>query len=79
MKCIYSDLVGLRSPTGSPLGSYVRAVIVSDTEPSSLNLTGADVDGLGDSDVIAAGSVIITPEKNYVAFTDGVFTEKVSA
>lgn len=77
MKCVYSDLVGLRSPTGSPLGSYVRAVILSGTAPSSLTLTGADVDGLGDDDILAVGSVIITPEKNYIAFTDGVFTEKV--
>jgi len=77
MKCIYSDLVGLRSVSGSPLGSFVRAVILSNTTPAKLNLTGADVDGLGDDDIIVTGSVIITPDKNYIAFTDGVFTEKV--
>lgn len=51
-------------------------VIVSETNPTSLTLTGADVDGLNDDDRIAAGSVLITPSKNYVAFVDGTFKEK---
>jgi hypothetical protein len=54
----------------------VRAVILSDSAPASLSLTGADVDGLNDDVIIAAGSVIITPSSNYIAFEDGVFTEK---
>lgn len=51
-------------------------LVVSSTTPSSLNITGADVDGLKDDYVLAAGSVLVTPSKNYIAFADGVFTEK---
>lgn len=76
MKAIYSDILALNPQIGAPAGAVVRAVILSSTAPSSLNLTGADVDGLGESDIIAAGSLIITPNKNYIAFQDGVFTEK---
>ena len=53
-----------------------RVVLLSDTAPASLDITGADVEGLNDSDVIAMGSVLITPSANYIAFADGVFTEK---
>ena len=53
-----------------------RVVLLSDSTPSSLAITGADVEGLNASDVIAAGSVLITPGANYIAFEDGVFTEK---
>lgn len=76
MKKIYSEVIGLNPQIGSPAGAIVRAVILSSTTPSSLNLTGANVDGLGENDIIAAGSLIITPNKNYIAFQDGVFTEK---
>ena len=51
-------------------------LVVSPTEPSSLTITGADVEGLKDDYVLAAGSVIVTPNKNYIAFADGTFTEK---
>lgn len=50
--------------------------IVSKTEPESLTVTGADVDGLEPGNVIAAGSVLMTPSKTYIAFEDGVFTER---
>lgn len=53
-----------------------RVVLLSSTAPASLNVTGADVDLLSADDVIATGSVLITPSKNYIAFEDGVFTEK---
>ena len=53
-----------------------RTVLLSDTAPVSLTLTGADVEGLNEGDVIARGSVLITPEANYIAFADGVFTKK---
>lgn len=53
-----------------------RVVLLSGEIPVSLEITGADVEGLNDDDVIAAGSVLITPEANYIAFTDGVFTKK---
>lgn len=50
--------------------------IMSSDTPVSLNITGADVDGLPDNYIVAAGSVIVTPDTNYIAFEDGVFTEK---
>jgi len=53
-----------------------RVVLLSSETPASLEITGADVEGLNDDDVIAAGSVLITPSANYIAFEDGVFTQK---
>ena len=53
-----------------------RVVLLSDSTPASLTVTGADVPGLNNDDVIATGSVLITPTANYIAFADGVFTEK---
>lgn len=53
-----------------------RVVLLSDETPASLTITGADVPGLNEGDVIAAGSVLIAPGANYIAFTDGAFTEK---
>lgn len=57
-------------------GDWYLAVIVSEDEPASMNVTGADVDGMSDDDRLAAGSVIVTAAGNYVAFEDGVFTLK---
>lgn len=77
MICISSEILGTVSPLPGVLGNRVRALILSDETPASLTgLTGEDVDGLGDDDVIAAGSVLITPSKNYIAFAEGEFTEK---
>lgn len=53
-----------------------QCVLLSPDTPASLTITGADVEGLNDSDVIAVGSVLITPTANYIAFEDGEFTEK---
>jgi hypothetical protein len=53
-----------------------RVVLLSTGTPASLTMTGADVPGLNDDDIIAAGSVLITPCANYIAFEDGVFTQK---
>lgn len=53
-----------------------KAVILSDSTPASLNITGADVDGLANDFVLAQGSILITPGANYIAFEDGVFSEK---
>lgn len=79
MTCIYSKNLGLNTPNYPAGGSYCRVVIVSDETPASLTIDGSDVDGLSDADVIAVGSVLITPDKNYIAFEDGVFTEKGAA
>ena len=70
---VYSNILS-REPVG--LGARIRAVLVSDDTPSSLTLTGADVDGMEDNDILALGSVLIMPDANYIAFEDGVFTEK---
>lgn len=60
-----------------PDGSVAkRVVLLGDQAPASLTVTGADVPGMNGADVIAAGSVLITPTANYVAFADGTFTEK---
>lgn len=52
-------------------------LIVSPDAPPT-NVTGADVEGLNDDYILAAGSVIVTPGANYIAFEDGVFTAKGS-
>jgi hypothetical protein len=57
-------------------GEKHRILILADDTPSSLSMTGADVPGLNSTDVIAAGSVLIAPHANYIAFTDGEFTLK---
>ena len=67
MKAVYTDSVDVNKGI---------VTIVSSTTPASLNITGADVEGLPDDFILAAGSVIITPTTNYVAFGEGEFTEK---
>lgn len=57
---------------------WYRVVIVSSEEPASLDLDGSDVEGMADGQGIAAGSVLIAPSSNYIAFEDGVFTLKSS-
>lgn len=54
----------------------VKAVFLSTDTPSSLEISGEDVEGMSEGEVIAVGSVLITPTANYIAFTDGVFTQK---
>lgn len=55
-----------------------RCLVLSTEDPASdpLTLTGADVSGLNNNDVIAAGSLLISPGANYIAFGDGSFSEK---
>lgn len=72
MNLICSDFIEFL-PSG---GAKYRCVITAASTPASLTINGSDVDGLQAEDVIAVGSVIITPSANYVAFEDGVFTEK---
>lgn len=50
-------------------GETVQAVIVADGTPSSLTIDATDVNGLGGYTKLAAGSVIITPDDDYIAFT----------
>lgn len=67
MRAIYTDWVDENKGI---------VTIVSADTPASLNITGVDVEGLPDDFILAAGSVIITPTTNYVAFGEGEFTEK---
>ena len=62
--------------TGADGTKWWQVVLTADADPDTLNLTGADVDNLNDELGLAAGSVLITPSSNYIAFEDGVFTLK---
>ena len=58
-------------------GDRWQVLLLSDTEPASLTLTGADVEGMNDNDIIAVGSVLATPSKTYIVFgADGTFIER---
>lgn len=59
-------------------GTVAKRVVLLSTVSmgESFQLTGSDVPGLNSDDVIAAGSVLITPDANYIAFTDGNFGKK---
>ena len=61
---------------GDPEDRRYMCTIMSDTEPATLTITGADVIGMEDGDTIAVGSQIISPTGNYLAFEDGVFKPK---
>ena len=84
MECVHSETVNINWFGGSPAARRVRAVIIAtddeltSLELTSLELSGEDVDGLDENDVLAVGSMIISPTKNYIAFEDGVFTEKTT-
>lgn len=71
MKVVKAERVNRTEP-----GDWYVALIVSETEPSASTVTGADVDGMNDDDRLAAGSVILTPSSNWVAFSDGEFSAK---
>jgi hypothetical protein len=62
----------------NPDGSDAHRVVllVNQDVGDSVEITGANVPGLNSDDVIAAGSTLITPSANYVAFEDGVFSKK---
>ena len=50
-----------------------RVILTADAEPDTLELTGADVSDLASNVRFAAGSVLLTPSANYVAYVDGTF------
>lgn len=62
--------------TGADGTKWWQVVLTADTDPDTLNLTGADVENLNDALGLAAGSILITPTANYIAFEDGVFQAK---
>lgn len=53
-----------------------RAIILSATIPPSLEITGADVEGVPDDYVFAVGSILVTPSNTYICYDDGVFTKQ---
>lgn len=53
-----------------------RVVLLSSETPASLTIDGSDVTGVPDDYVFAAGSELITPDADYIAFEDGAFTQK---
>lgn len=55
-------------------GDWYMVMIVTENEPSKLEITGSDVEGMNDDDRIAAGSIMISPKKKYAALSDGKFT-----
>lgn len=57
-------------------GDWYLAVMTSTEDPSKSNITGADVEGASNDDKFVAGSVIICPSANWVAFEDGEFSAK---
>ena len=61
---------------GDPSERRYMVTIMSDSDPVSLSITGTDVIGMEDGDIIACGSQIITPTDVYLAFQDGEFIIK---
>ena len=55
---------------------WYLAVMTATEEPSKSDITGADVEGAADDDRFVAGSAIITPASNWIAFEDGEFSAK---
>lgn len=74
IKIIDGEILNMTSRTGGR--ARWQVTLVSEAEPTSLQLTGADVEGMDDTDIIAVGSVLMTPVSKYIAFEDGVFTQK---
>lgn len=52
-----------------------KVTIASDEEPASLEITGADVDGLPNDYVLSVGSMLFAPGKVYIATDDGSFSD----
>lgn len=61
---------------GDPQERRYLCTIMSDVEPANLTISGTDVVGMEDGDIIAVGSQIISPTSTYLAFEDGVFKPK---
>ena len=56
-------------------GEWWLCVILHTDVLTNFQLTGADVEGMEDDDLIAAGSIICTPTANYIAYEDGTFAQ----
>lgn len=70
MKIIAAEKVTMTQP-----GDWYLCIIANESELDTFAFTGADVEGMGDDDLIAPGSIVITPTANYIAFEGGIFTQ----
>lgn len=70
MRLIYSEFCKKDAQ-----GEWWRIIAVNEAELDKFDLTGADIDGMEDSQLIAEGSIILTPTANYVTFEGGQFTQ----
>ena len=55
-----------------------RVLLLSNETPASTSISGADIEGMPADYVFAVGSRMITPDADYIALEDGVFTAKSS-
>lgn len=69
-------LVSAAKKERAEAGDWYLAVMTATEEPAKSNITVADVEGASDDDRFVAGSVIICPASNWVAFSDGQFSAK---
>ena len=69
MDCIQIEYVR----TDNAGKEWYKVIITSPTVPDNLEFDGSSVDHMPNGTGIAAGSVLLTPSANYVAYVDGVF------
>lgn len=67
-----------RNSTGE---NVVVCVLMSseNVNDSSLEITGEDVNGLENNVIIGAGTSLLAPNKNLIAYQDGVLSERASS
>lgn len=69
MDCIQIEYVR----TDNAGKEWYKVIITSPTVPDNLEFDGSSVDHMPNGTGIAAGSVLLTPSANYVAYVDGTF------
>ena len=69
-------LADSRQMSPSATGAERWQVVICGEGAPSATVTGADVEGMDATDIIAVGSILITDTANYVAIDDGKFVEK---
>lgn len=57
-------------------GEWWKALLSADEELDDNYITGADVEGMGADDRLAAGSVLIAPGYVYVAYEPELFIQR---
>lgn len=69
MDCIQIEYVR----TDNAGKEWYKVIITSPTVPDNMEFDGSSVDHMPNGTGIAAGSVLLTPSANYVAYVDGTF------